>query len=298
MKKGTVIINGAKVDLDKIAEENRQYQAEDPEVRRTYAFVANDLRIHELVVQKINIQPHDSKQIAIEISGLQSEVDLIQVKEQSGVVAINNGDTGHSGVNIGGVNIQKTSSRIQINKGHARVTNIGNIMSFGNFGGGMTVISGDGDINIQTGDFASCSLEIRVPTGTDIELDGVMAEETVVGDTKGPLSINSSGEAGFTVGTVTDLNLDSSGVSKVDVQRVSGNVSVDLSGASSVKIHEGKIQKLNIDISGAGRADIQCTAERANLDVSGAGNIYVKHIMKEPYQKKSGIGQIRVGSIG
>lgn len=293
MSRGSVTINGVRVDLDKIARENQQNEAEESETAKAYDFEADRLEVQGAAFDKINIQPHDSNKIEVKVTGLQSDVDAVEVREEDGTVMIDSDSKSKGGISIGGIHIGRTN--VQINSGKARVTNIGNMISFGN---GNTVISSNGsNINIQTDDSASCTLEVKVPIGADIELD-VEGREVVIGDTNGDLTIDSSGATQFFVGAIMSLDFDASGAVTGKIQRVDGNVNIDLSGGSSIDIGEGEIDKLDVDVSGAGNARVRCTAQRAKLDASGAGHIHVRHVVKKPRQDRSGAASIQIDSIG
>lgn len=289
-----VIIDGVEVDLDKITRENQKNKTDERETLKEYDFTAHSLSLCDVTVEKINIQPHNLDKILVSVSGLQSAVDAIAVKEKNGVVTIGGGSNRQS-IRIGNVVMgKKIFNGIQINSGNSVVRNIGSMM----VSDGVTIISGGGDVNISTSGTASkLSLDIKVPIGTDIDCDDIDGD-VVIGDVEGDLRVDISSTADLQVGKVKEVDLDVSGRNRIDICQVDGDVEIDASGACNIQIRSGKIDKLNVDLSGAGKIDVRCTAQRAKLDVSGMGSVYVEHVVKPPHKDRSGMGSIKVGHIG
>ena len=70
---------------------------------------------------------------------------------------------------------------------------------------------------------------------------------------------------------------------------------LDLSGSSSVELHSGYAERLDVDASGMCKVNAQITAKRANLDASGMSMIHVQEVIGRCHKNSSGMSQITVG---
>jgi len=90
----------------------------------------------------------------------------------------------------------------------------------------------------------------------------------------------------------TNLELDLSGASKIELEITAEKLDVDISGAGKVLL-KGKAKNTDIDISGTGSiAASDLETETSNIDISGAGNasLFVTTMLKVEI---SGTGSVK-----
>lgn len=166
---------------------------------------------------------------------------------------------------------------------------IGNIFVSGSISGGTTVIGGSSD--------SDTTITIQVPRGAALMLANTTGPVTI-GSTHGPLDLDLGNVGDVTVGEVTDTTLDLSGTCDVSIAKVTGNLTVDLSGVGGVDVEEGDVSFLRVRVSGTSNFNFGGTAQNADLGVSGVGDIKVRHVVAEPRKRVSGVGTIKVRTVG
>ncbi len=122
-------------------------------------------------------------------------------------------------------------------------------------------------------------LLLRVPTGFGV-------------------SIKEPGFGHYEVGAIGPLALALSGAGVVQVARVEGRASIDLSGEGNVSIAQAAIDELNAVLSGAGGVTVsQGRIGRAQVTVSGAGTVGVGASVGDATAVLSGSGSVRFAAV-
>lgn len=281
-------------------------------VEETKNYTARNLEI-DGVMADVNVQPHQSDQIEVTISGTASQVKGISVKKSVDAVCITEA-RGGSGVNVnvwgGSAVAMGTGSSVTI--GSNNVVNCGNVRVSG------VNITTNGDCSISSGNifqrFASAftrspqsrsvvvtdncngliKITVKLPQGGAVRLEDVFGT-SVIGDTDGDLQVEAS-NGSVQAGRVVNANLEISGVSKINVAEVNGTLDMEVSGCGNIRVNGGKVSKLDIEVSGTGHATFDGAADKAKLEVSGCGSINVASVKNKPKQEVSGVGKIKVGN--
>lgn len=163
--------------------------------------------------------------------------------------------------------------------------------------GGRGIAIGGSNISIGGGGSTPNDVKIivQVPKGAAVDLSDVDGRITV-GDTEGSLRLSVSGEANVRVGRIGTLRARLSGSSQMDIRQVTGDVSINVSGAGSINIAGGEVKELTVSLSGMGNVHFGGTAQDAYLSVSGMGNVNVDRVVNQLHRSMSGMGRITVGN--
>jgi hypothetical protein len=155
--------------------------------------------------------------------------------------------------------------------------------------GGETVIDGDLDRRITNCHRKQDSYAAYVRGVGRIAYDNV---PQVVIRTPKAVEVRSNGVVFGTVGRSASLELHNSGCSDWTIADVAGDVTIQDSGAGSVKM--GQAGRLDLRLSGAG--DIHVTRIRQALaaSLSGVGSVGIDELTGSMDAKVSGVGKIRV----
>lgn len=155
--------------------------------------------------------------------------------------------------------------------------------------GGETVIDGDLDRRITNCHRKQDSYAAYVRGVGRIAYDNV---PQVVIRTPKAVEVRSNGVVFGTVGRSASLELHNSGCSDWTIADVAGDVTLQDSGAGSVKM--GQAGRLDLRLSGAG--DIHVTRIRQALEasLSGVGSVGIDELTGSMDAKVSGVGKIRV----
>jgi len=141
----------------------------------------------------------------------------------------------------------------------------------------------------------SIQLEITIPVGMPINISNVDGN-ILIGDTLGPVRLLSRESTEATIGRITDLRVNKSGMGKVKVRAVDGNVNINMSGMGNLIIDGGKIEMLEIAKSGMGNVNVNAQVVDAEIDCSGMGDVYVKSVTGNLHKSSSGMGGIQIGN--
>lgn len=279
-----IIVNGQEVDLDAIAKATKGKNKQSAPKERRETFNGDALEISDLRAD-IDIQPSRRNEITVTVTGPEDVVDRLTIRQQDGTVLISGSTSGKSG---GATVIQN------IRSGHIGSMTISNHSSIGNFGG-VTIISGD-DIVINTNDVTDTKLTVKItaPIYTEVNLSDTLGH-TTIGNLQGDVDLDLSGQNSVEIANVRHLKLDASGACDVTVEEITGSANLDLSGNGKVELRSGYVNKLDVDVSGMCKVDAQVTAARANLDASGMCNIRVKEVTGRCRKDTSGMSHIVVG---
>jgi hypothetical protein len=106
-------------------------------------------------------------------------------------------------------------------------------------------------------------------------------------------SLESSGVSGIKLSGVknTALNVQSSGASKINVEGTTGNLTVDVSGASTVDAANLQAENSNVDASGACSVTVNASNE-VEAHASGASKIRYTGTPKNVIKKTSGASRV------
>jgi len=153
----------------------------------------------------------------------------------------------------------------------------------------------------------------NVRAAQDFELRASGCGQWRIADVSGTLSIRQSGEATILAGdagkavldlsgltrvdlaAVHALNVDMSGMGKIQLKSISGPVDASLSGMGSVNIAGGRAERVKADVAGMGGFSLHGSATELEADVSGIGGVHVDHVYGEVKKSVSGIGRVSVG---
>lgn len=88
------------------------------------------------------------------------------------------------------------------------------------------------------------------------------------------------------------LNIDSSGASKIKIEGITKNLTIDSSGASIIDADYLKAENALIDSSGASKINV-FASNSLEADLSGASNVYYSGSPKHLKKKTSGVSCVR-----
>lgn len=269
-------------------------------------FYALNLSLSNLMAD-ITIEPGASDKIEVKLTATQTMIDNIEFRHKGNEVQIS----------------AKTPRGSYFQKG-TNVLNIRNGVFYGDVVGGDKIVIQNGNIVSQgsntyisdNGNGSRAQLVIKMPCGNRITVDGVKGNvnigklhcdlrvdisgaSMIRAETVGDLNAEVSGSSNISVGCVNgDADCEISGCGNISIGYISGDANYDISGSGKIIVSSGCINKLRVGISGSGNAQIMATAKAAKFSASGAGNIYVKHVLIQPQIKCSGMGCVRVDSVG
>ncbi len=280
---GKIIVNGRELDLEKVAKEANVKSKNTTSKERHASFIADALEVSGLSAD-IEIQPATSSKITVTAFGPEDIIDQLTMVGQDGAVIISGSKSSNN------ITISQTSHVVS-SGGNMQISGI----SMGNFGGGVTIISGD-DITIRTGDDADTkiSLKITAPLYTELSLSDIDGD-IKIGNLQSYVDLDLSCQNSVHAANVHHLRLDASGQCAVVIEEITGSADLDLSGSSSVELHSGYAERLDVDASGMCKVNAQITAKRANLDASGMSMIHVQEVIGRCHKNSSGMSQITVG---
>ena len=177
-------------------------------------------------------------------------------------------------------------------------------------GGGITIVGGDiitGSIfrrgNMTTvissgnGGTDTVNITIRVPQGTPVKANRVLGN-VVIGDTDGPLTIDTQGSHSTHAGRITSAQVTVQGSGSVHIQEANGTVIATVQGSGDIEIKDGSMPSLIATVQGSGDINVGGSATTANLTVMGSGDIQVTHVQHRPIKSVVGSGDIRVRRVG
>ena len=256
--------------------------------QRTYN--ANALKVED-VVGNMRIDVRDGGPAMVQISGLQTRVNGVQVKMEQGTLVIEGHNFGevwdwthwfdfsHLGENkadqlivhvviprgtrvkvddlIGNAAIGDTQGPMDFSaSGHTQST-IGNVaeahLSLAG-SGKLTVGSVSGSLNADT----AGSGDIRVGNAGKTDADIAGSGSILVGRINGPLKVDIAGSGDFSAASVN------------------GSVSADIAGSGSVTIAGGEANPLHVDIMGSGNVTFGGTAVDPQISSMGSGSVKLK----------------------
>ena len=283
--------NGQMIDLDKVVAGAKEAKPTKPStIIRTFTA---ELLVLEGLTANVNVKPGTDADIHLEATGDASALEgldfvksdrdrTLTVKTKPGANGVTFIGSGFGGI-FGGsgntcINIGRNNSVVQICGNNRR-----NIIQTD----GMTIISGDSKNQL--------TLEIMVPKGTAITVDGCCGK-TTLGAIDGDLSAYVTGDGNITAAKVKKLVAKISGSGSVKVDHVDGDARLTVSGQGDIRVNHGKIGDLEAKVSGQGGIRLNAEVQDADLAISGMGDIYVQTVKHRLRQRKSGMGSIKVAN--
>lgn len=254
-------------------------------------FSARNLTVDNLFGADLNVQPYNGNEVVVKITGPETAVNDIEVKQKGDTVVIKGKES--EGGNMGGVTI--VSGRGSVTTRVTRVTGgsvvVGGrmVISGGDFVGGNIIVGGGGSENSPT------QVTVQVPLGSSLDLSDIEGQ-TTVGDVLGSLTISGSVSGDFSVGRVKDTSVSISGSGDAVIKEITGNLDLDITGSGDVKVNSGQVNNLTAKVTGSGNFRFRGRAVNAKLTLTGSGDIYVAHVDNEPTMKSRGSGDIEVGN--
>lgn len=161
-----------------------------------------------------------------------------------------------------------------------------NASSVVSIGGAETVVASGGQPPAQ--------VELVVPKGTSIKLQGTIANAQI-GDTFGDFSLDTGGSGKIATGAVGDASIRIAGATSAHIANLFGNLLVAIAGSGKLAVASGKIETLRVGTTGASSVDINAVADQAQIDVTGAGSVKVKQVKTTPRVSITGAGSVNVG---
>jgi len=234
----------------------------------------------------VTVEPYDGSEIIVEMSGPQTEIDNIHVREQGGTLVIDGSSSGRRGggnflgIQIGGRHGGGFS--MSMDGGSGTVVHMS---------GASVSIGSDGDSRSNT------QITVKVPRRTPTNFSSVKGNVNV-GDTDGAINLSLQGGWKATIGRVSDANLNLQGSGDIDVANVIGALTIAVQGSGSIRVHDGGITNLNATLQGSGDIKVGGTAQNAMLNMQGSGGIDVNHVVNHPAKQVMGSGRIRVRRVG
>ncbi len=256
-----LIINGQEVDLEKVAKETKGKSGSTAAKERHETFTGDVLELSNLYAD-IDIQPTMSSKIVVTVTGTEDFVDKLMMSQ--------NDDT----VFISGSKISRSVT----------VTNSSVVCVSGN----------DVIINTDNGNHIKPSLKITAPIYTEVRISGAAGDITI-GNLQGDVDLGLFAQSTVRIAGVRHLGLKLSGQGDIVVEEITGSAIMDISGHNNVKLLRGYVEMLNIDASGMGKVDAQITAKCARIDASGMCDIRVKEVTGRCREHHSGMSHIAIG---
>lgn len=246
------------------------------------SFTASAVQVRDVPV--IDIQPYDGREVVVTLSGRESMLKDINVRQRGDMVVIEGKGTAGDGT--------------VIRLGHGPISVSGSLVGGVISAGNIVVAGGGSRVNITTSDRPSLKATVKVPKGTKLDLSGVFDTATV-GDTEGPLQVALQGGGDLNVGSVTDTVLSLQGGGDITIKEVNGNtLTVSLQGSGDVSVEGGKVNALSVTIQGSGGVTFDGHADNANLSVMGSGDIKIARVTNTPVKRCLGSGSINVQKTG
>jgi len=156
-----------------------------------------------------------------------------------------------------------------------------------------------------------------LPTADSLALEVKGCDSWTIGRIKGRMTLNDSGvvrlrvgSAGamttqvagsgdVAIGAVTDgLQVEQAGVGQFRAGRVSGPVSVQVSGQGNVRILGGHASDLSVTIAGVGQVIYGGLADTLEATIAGEGEVEVAQVLGPVQKTVAGVGKIVVGGMG
>jgi hypothetical protein len=204
--------------------------------------------------------------------GLKSEIDAIDIQAVGPILSI--AGKGNS-----------------LKAGQTNISISGNRSSYKSVLSNMS-IRGSTNITISSGDCVP-KLTVAVPKGTAVRIQGIHGD-TTIGDTEGPLQAKLSGSDDISVGKVTDANLSTTGSGDIEINSVTGTLSLTVTGSGDISVAGGTVTMLNAKTTGSGDITFDGKADDASLISTGSGDITVRYVKNKPTTRSTGSGDIEV----
>jgi hypothetical protein len=115
---------------------------------------------------------------------------------------------------------------------------------------------------------------LTVPTGTPIDIDGIVGDVTI-GDINGPLEFDLAA-ADATIGAVTTAKIDAAGAGEIKIKSVQGALDLDVAGSGDIEV--GTAGSVNIDIAGSGELKVGTIAGSLSVDIAGSGDVVIDSV--------------------
>lgn len=137
-------------------------------------------------------------------------------------------------------------------------------------------------------------VEITMPRGTRVEIDG-LASHLTVGNTDGDFTVASTLYVEGTVGNVRAADIRITGAGELDFASVSESLEAKIAGSGALSFN--MVQSADIGIAGSGDIDITEVAGPLSADIRGSGDITVGKIAGQSEFRIAGSGDIEAGKI-
>lgn len=233
------------------------------------------------VVAGVDVQLSKDRSTTVTITGPKSDVDNIEVREQSSTLLI-------AGKNASG----RGRSGITISTGGSAFVGGGVFI-----GGSISGRRGSGGIVVMSSDDSESSTKVlvKVPKGTTVTVAGIQGLATI-GDTEGTLYASVLGGSDINAGKVRGATLSIQGGGDITVAEVSEALSMNIQGSGDIRVRKGNVTSLSVNVMGSGDARFGGSATDATLSVMGSGDINVNHVENRPMKNSMGSGDITVGN--
>lgn len=140
------------------------------------------------------------------------------------------------------------------------------------------------------------TIDLRVPTGTKLEIDEFVGEGTV-GNLRAALSVDGMTAGSLTVGSVTTADVGIDGSGDVKISDIDRDVSVSINGSGSV--NAGRTAgKLDLQINGSGDVDIATISGAVKVEINGSGDVNLRGGIADPLDIDiNGSGSVLVDGV-
>ncbi|MFO1352751.1 MAG: DUF2807 domain-containing protein [Gammaproteobacteria bacterium] len=220
----------------------------------------------------LRIEVGDVDQVHLKLSGSPEQVESVRAALTGGALVVSGGKT--------------TATVITANANHVTVVATP----------GATAQVVIGNQKIEAGSQAQSPLraQLQIPRGIPLNAERYVGD-AVIGDLAAAIQVKlAAGQMKF--GKVTDAQLAVEGSGDIEIERVAGNLAIDVEGGGDVRVKDGAIKRLTVDVKGSGDVSVGGRAEQARLSLVGAGDIEVAEVREKPVISNRGAGEISVGN--
>ncbi len=184
--------------------------------------------------------------------------------------------------------IAELSSR----SGHSSQISTGSIVNIAEGPGSVSVVNIGG--NTVTANDPPIRLSITLAKGCDVELKGLVGD-VAIGSIGGALRGDANGAYRIRAQALGGISLRMAGSGTLDIEKIRGDVSLQIAGSSQATIKHGDIGNLSIVASGASVARIEPLANVAKVEASGASEVFLQGAKSPPQLERSGAAEIHIG---
>ncbi len=137
-------------------------------------------------------------------------------------------------------------------------------------------------------------VQITVPQGTSVELDG-LASHLSVGNTDGAFDVTSTLYVEGNIGNVSSAKVRITDAGELNFASVAGALDATIAGSGTLSFN--KVKTAEIGIAGSGDIQINSIDGPLSADIRGSGDIDVGDVVGKTDLRIAGSGDIEVGKI-